>query len=238
MLPKINHPLYPVTVPSTGDKRLFVPMRGRDEKILLMAKKSDSDDEVMLAVKQVVQNCSAEGAFDVDQLAIFDLELLFLRIMAQSTDPVVQVTVTIPGDEPRRFDVDLNSVEVVWPDGGRHPMTIDVPEADVRPTTIVLRHPPASLLSGKMPDDVDAVARIVHACVQKVVSGDEVVETQAMTPDELQEWLLDLSIPTRRKLDEFFQKMPAVQHRLEWKNERGEERTFVLRGLRDFFWPR
>ena len=56
-LPKINHPLFDVTVPSTNKKIKIRPMLVKEEKILLMAKSGGDARDALSAVKQVVNNC-------------------------------------------------------------------------------------------------------------------------------------------------------------------------------------
>jgi hypothetical protein len=76
-LPKIDLPIYELTLPSTGETIKYRPFTVKEEKVLLVAQEADDPMQELLAAKQVVNNC----LFDVDvaTLAMFDLEFLILN---------------------------------------------------------------------------------------------------------------------------------------------------------------
>lgn len=90
-LPKIKQPLFELTVPSTNEVHLFRPYLGSEEKILLIAKESGDTRDIIMGLKQVIQNCAQSEDFDADDLATFDIEYLFLKLRAKSVDNVVKV---------------------------------------------------------------------------------------------------------------------------------------------------
>lgn len=90
-LPKIKQPLFELTVPSTNEVHLFRPYLGSEEKILLIAKESGETKDIIMGLKQVIQNCAQDEAFDADDLATFDIEYLFLKLRAKSVDNIVKV---------------------------------------------------------------------------------------------------------------------------------------------------
>ena len=57
MLPKIDVPIYELTLPLTKKTVRFRPFLVKEEKILLMAMESNENDTVILAVKQILNNC-------------------------------------------------------------------------------------------------------------------------------------------------------------------------------------
>ncbi len=63
MLPKIDVPIYELTLPLTKKLIRFRPFLVREEKILLMAMESEDADSVLLAVKQILTNCCLD---DID----------------------------------------------------------------------------------------------------------------------------------------------------------------------------
>jgi hypothetical protein len=89
-LPKIDQPLFDMVIPSTGKKVTFRPFLVKEEKILLMAMESEDDAAVLLAIKQIVNNCCVED-MDVDSLPVLDLEYMFLQLRARSIGEVVNL---------------------------------------------------------------------------------------------------------------------------------------------------
>ena len=53
MLPKIDTPLYEITLPLSKQKIKFRPFLVKEEKILLMAMESEEEEAVILAIKQI-----------------------------------------------------------------------------------------------------------------------------------------------------------------------------------------
>ena len=56
-LPKINQPLFSLTIPSTKAKIKYRPFTVKEEKILLIAQESGDSDQTVLAIKQIINNC-------------------------------------------------------------------------------------------------------------------------------------------------------------------------------------
>ena len=77
-LPKIATPTYELEVPSTDEKVKYRPFLVKEEKILMMAMESNDPKAVMNATKDIIKSCIFDD-IDVDGLAMFDIETLFLR---------------------------------------------------------------------------------------------------------------------------------------------------------------
>ena len=96
-LPVINAPTYELTVPSTKEKIKYRPFLVKEEKILLLAMEEDDEKTITLALKQIIENCT-DGKINVDKLALFDLEFIFLRIRAKSVGENVSVSLLCDDD--------------------------------------------------------------------------------------------------------------------------------------------
>ena len=57
MLPKIDYPLFTITDPISKKKLKFRPALVKDQKILLLAKESGENKDILAAIKQIVNNC-------------------------------------------------------------------------------------------------------------------------------------------------------------------------------------
>ena len=73
MLPRIDTILYDITIPSTKQQIKVRQLRAKDEKILLMAKTGNSNDDILKAIIQVINNSIVTPGIDVEKLAIFDI---------------------------------------------------------------------------------------------------------------------------------------------------------------------
>ena len=120
MLPKIDTPMYELTLPSNNQTIQYRPFLIKEEKILLMAQEGEDQDEQIRAVKQIITNCILTPV-NVDKLATFDIEWLFVNIRSKSVGKILQLnykhdcTHEPPeGQESKkvdiRFDINLDNV--------------------------------------------------------------------------------------------------------------------------------
>ncbi len=230
MFPKRQHPVVTAILPSTGKPIKFRPMQAREEKILLRAKASGEDDEILSSVKQVVASCVLDPSFDADRTAIFDLEFLFVRIRVASVGNEVEVSYQDKNDGVQRdFVVDLDKVEVL-----RTPVEdkVDLGEGVV----IQLRWPDAATyVRAAMGDDLDLSSELILSSVDKVYDKDVVVDAQKQPREELKEFVDSLELKDYHKIVEFVAATPRLNYEIKYQNDLGEERAIVLSRLSDFF---
>lgn len=231
-LPKINYPVNSIKVPSLEKSFRFRPFLVKEEKILLMAKESDSPTDILQAIKQVVNNCSVDDKFDVDKLAIFDLEYVFLKIRAMSVDNIVKVTYKDFEDEKiYTFDVDLNKVEVEFPKDLNSKIQI------TDKSGIVMKYPSASLYDDKefIDSNKDYIFELIVRCLDKIYEGDNVFEAKDYTLKEIRSFLEELDVKTFDKIREFLVNLPKMSYTIEYKNSLENDRKIELNSLNDFF---
>lgn len=231
-LPKVKHPIYDFKIPSTGHKESFRPFLVKEEKVLLMAKTSDDPADALRAVKQVVNNCALRESFDVDELAIFDLEYLFLQLRAISVSNVVKVSYRDNEDQKvYDFEIDLKTVEVQFPEA------VDKVISVTDSMGIVMKWPSASIF-----DDAEylkagdqAFYELVVRCIDKIYDGDEIYDPKEYSAKEIEEFLDDCGIATFEKIQTFMSSAPKLYHKLTYTNASGKDRAIELTSLTDFF---
>jgi hypothetical protein len=259
-LPKIEAPVFNVELPSDKEKSVTMrTMKVKEEKILLMAKQGDDPMEILMAIKQVVNNCIVNESVDVNDIALFDLEYLFLKLRAQSVSDIAEVAYLdneevadalrkLPEDmeaetkekelekarrkATRTFKINLKKVEVVFPKQSDRTVQID------KKTGIVLKYPPAELYGDKKfieskPEDV--LDMLISKSIDYIYDGDDITHMDKIDIEEIKEWLNDLDIQTHNKLVEFFSELPHLHYEIKYKNKLGSERKIELTTLNDFF---
>ena len=88
-LPKLNTPLYSVTLPVSKTDVTFRPFLVKEEKIMLIGKEAGPQQQV-IAMKQVLEAVVKEPQdMDVGELAMTDVEYLFLQLRARSVQNIV-----------------------------------------------------------------------------------------------------------------------------------------------------
>jgi len=95
-LPKIEHPIYRIKIPSIGKDHSFRPFLVKEEKLLLMAKESNNNNDIFISIKQVINNCSLDSNLNIDKAsAVYALRLTGSAVTSFSPTPDSFITQTI-----------------------------------------------------------------------------------------------------------------------------------------------
>jgi hypothetical protein len=238
MLPKIHFPISELTIPTTKEVLQVRPFLVKEEKILLMAKSAAEVDganprkELLKAVQQVVNNCVLAKDFDVEKLALVDLEWLFLRLRSISVDNVVKVAYKDPEDEKvYDFEIAIDKIEVNGVDSC--PKVLEVDDK----TKLGLRYPRAELFLNAE-DALSAEAefdKLLLHTLDWVSVGGKVSELAKASEAELQEFVDTIPVKVLEDIKKFWAAVPTIKHEISYKNSKGTERKIVLQTLEDFF---
>ena len=77
-LPQLASAKYELTLPSNGEKVEFRPFLVKEEKILLMAQSQGTDKDQIMAIKDIVNNCTF-GKLDANSIPFYDLEYIYSK---------------------------------------------------------------------------------------------------------------------------------------------------------------
>lgn len=232
-LPKISTPTYDVSIPYSNRKIKYRPMTVKEEKILLMAKQSEERIEQLSSIKQVVQNCIITEKVNVENIAFFETEYLFLKIRGVSVSNKTTAIFKDNQDEKQyTFNIDLDKVTLKAP--SESPNTIDLGDG----ISITLFYPPTSIFTSSGIDTMGedkAFESILMKCVDKIYQGEEIFSTKDSTPEELVEFINSIPSKAFEKIQEFFNSIPTLFYEIKYTNSMGTERTITLTTLDDFF---
>lgn len=232
-LPKTSSTIYNTVIPSTKQAIKFKPFTVREQKALLIAQQSEDAMIMVDSLKSVIAACVIDE-IDVNDLAIFDLEFLFMQIRSKSVGEVAELLFTCEScGEQTKISFDLTKITVATPEG--HNKKIDLGEG----LGIVMKYPDVSML--KMMDnfdvnDVELVFDIVISCIDYIYDAEQVHYAKEQTKDELEEFINSLSGPQFAKMQDFFQTMPRLQQPVIYdcpKCKHHHEK--VLEGINNFF---
>lgn len=233
-LPKPVRPEYSTTLPSTGKKLKYQPFTVKQEKVLILAAESQDQDEIVNAIINVLSSCITSPAdIKVEQLALFDIEYLFLKARAKSVGEKIEVNVTDPEDETfqalHEIYVDKIGVEKTK----EHTDLIKISED----TSIKMKYPDISFFAegvqlNSITDSIETICR----CIESVIIDDEVYNSGDMDSNELVEWVEDLTSEQFKKINTFFETMPKLRHTVTVRNTNtNKDFKVTLEGLADFF---
>lgn len=230
-LPKIDQPLFDMTIPSTGKKIVFRPFLVKEEKILLIAQQSGNDSEIIRAIKQILNNC-IQDEIDLDTFAIFDLEYAFLKLRAKSVNNVVKLAYRdTEDDEVYNFELDLDAIEIKMPEKINSKIVI------TDEVGMTMKYPSASI-TDKMTNfdnEVDLMTFFIINCIDTIYDEENVYVADDFSGEEISEFLDGLDVKSFEKIREFFESVPRLYHKIEYTNSIGNERSIELTSLKDFF---
>ena len=229
-LPEIVTPIYELVVPSTKKKIKYRPFLVKEQKVLIVAMESEDDVQIIEAIRTILKSC-INSRIKIDDLALFDIEYLFLQIRARSISEEIQMKITCPDDGETEVNVNflVDDVNVQFPEG--HSNIIKL-ENDV---TIEMRYPNLDYFrkvnfADEELDPYDLVAQ----CIKNVYIGTE--SAGSFSFKEAREWVDTLTASQFDKIQEFFNTMPTLRHELKVKNHNtGVDNDIVIEGLVSFF---
>lgn len=231
-LPKLMHPVFELKVPSTKQMVKFRPFLVKEEKLMLMAKQSGEQQDIINVIKQVIVNCDLENVIKADELSSFDLEILFLKLRAKSVSEEIVVSYNDPEDEKTyTFNINIDEIDVF--NNPDHTNIIKLSDT----SGIVMKYPSASLMSDVITkDDVtDILFFMIRGCMDQYFDGDQIVLFKDNKVEDIDKFIESLPTSTLKEFEKFFDTMPKLYHKIEYTNEMGTKREVELKSIEDFF---
>lgn len=232
-LPKIDLPLFEMTLPSTNKKIKYRPFTVKEEKILLIAQESKDPKQIILAIKQILTNC-VQGV-NVDDFATFDVEYVLLNVRAKSVNNEITFNIKDPDtQESVELTIDVNDIQIKK--DPNHSRIVKITDE----IFINMKYPSINYLENAEYDannkpKTDSLFDVIAACIDSVCEGDVVYRLTDFTEKEVQDFIESLSSDVISRIKKFFDTAPVMRYEMKYKDKNGKEKTFVLEGLNSFF---
>jgi len=110
-LPQLNTAKYTTMVPSLKREVSFRPYLVKEEKVLMMAMETQDQKSIMRAVKEVIKSCVFDN-IDIDKLAMFDIEALFLALRSKSVGENVAIKLKCECEELTEVNINLDEIQI------------------------------------------------------------------------------------------------------------------------------
>jgi len=238
-LPTIETPTYELKLPSSNKRVKYRPFLVKEEKILIIALESKSENEITNAVTDVLKKCILTKGVDVDNLPTFDIEYLFLNIRSKSIGEDIKLTVTCPDDNETKVPVTIYVDEIkVQKQKGHSP---DIVLDDKM--TLRMKYPSLNqfIKNNFNTDDeadtvVDKTFRVVADCIDTIFTEEDAWDAKDYTPQERLDFVQQLSSKQYKEVERFFSSMPKLSHKIDVVNPNTKKKgSVILEGLSDFF---
>jgi len=235
-LPKPPVPTYELTLPSTGKTIKYRPFLVKEEKLLLIATETGDDKQMRDAVVEILKACVLTRGIKVEDLPMFDLEYIFLRVRAKSVGEIVEMMFTAKDDNETKlpYNLNLEEVECIKPEG--HDKKVILTDT----AGLIMKYPSmeqfiTSQILQKEQTTEEVFDEIIN-CVEQIYDGDEVWEAKTTPKKDIKEYLEGLTSKQFEAIQQFFATMPKVSHTFTLKNPKTEvESEYTIEGLTNFF---
>ncbi len=226
------HPTFELTIPSTKQKVTFRPFLVKEEKLLLMAKQSGEQQDIINVVQQVIVNCDVEEVLNPKELASFDLEYLFLQLRAKSIGEAIEITYVDPEDE-KTYDFSILVDDIKVKENDEHNRVIQLSDT----SGIVMRYPSARLMTDVVSQDdvADILFFMIRGCMDHYFEEDHIHYFKDSKPEEVDVFIESLPTNVLKSFEKFFDTMPKLYHKISYTNEKGTEREIEFKSIEDFF---
>ena len=231
-LPTINVPTYELEVPSTKEKITYRPFLVKEEKILLAAMETgEGEGDLVRALRQIITNCLV-SEIDIDTLATFDMEYIFLNLRAKSVGEVAKVTVICPDDEKTEvsLEIPLDEINVTFTEG--HTNKVQITDT----IDMTMKYPDFTLASLQRESGYEYLFEMIKGCIAQITEGEDIYERVDFNDKELDTFIDSLSTKQLEGVQHFFETMPKLRHEVKVTNPKTKKKsTVVLEGLDAFF---
>ena len=234
-LPKIDVPIYELTVPSTDEKIKYRPFLVKEEKLLLIAMESGENSDILRAVKDIVDSCTF-NKMKIGNMPMFDVEYIFLQIRSKAVGEVSTLRVLCLDDMKTyaKVEVDLNEIEVRVTDA--HTNKIELSDE----MGVIMKYPTVDSFVENKIDDISPanMLDVIITCIDKIYDkkGEEVFDAKDSTKKELVDFVEQMNTTQFADVQKFFDTMPSLTHEITVKNPKTKKESKVtLNGLNDFF---
>lgn len=234
-LPQINNSRYEVVIPSTGQKVSYRPYLVKEEKVLMMAMESNDSKMIMNATIDIIKACVFDD-INIDELAMFDIETLFVALRAKSVGERIDLSVKCDECDGRN-DIQIDFDDIKTPEVKETESVIMITDK----VGVTMRYPSYSDIAeidGNNNEDVDinAALKVIVACIKNIFDEDAVYDAKNETKKSLTDFVESLSNAQFIKLSQFFSESPALTYDLKYdcihcKTHNETE----LKGLQSFF---
>ena len=230
-LPVTELPLFDVDVLSVDKKVKFRPFKVKEEKLLVLGSQSKDFTDLVKAIQQVITNCSF-GKLSGDELPIFDLQNIFLKLRSASISPIFQVNLTCGHcGHVSLQDIDLDKVEIKTSEDHVNPVSVN------DSVSIEFNYPSAEDLATLATATEEApIWEVAQRCIRSIHTTDATFEAEDLSEEEKAEYIENLTFEEFNNIKEFFNTMPVMENELSLKCEKcGENNIIYMNGYLDFF---
>lgn len=238
-LPKIDTPIYEITLPLCQKRVQFRPFLVKEQKNLMMAIEADDNETIERNIKQVLHNCTLTEGIVIGKLPVVDVEYYFLHLRARSVGEIVEnkyvCNNVVDGKScDNKMDVSINLLEIQVEKNDSISDVIQLTEK----ISMKLHYPEFSTIEklSKKESNVDVAFQLIVDSIDYIFDGEQYYYAKETSPKELMDFIETLSQEQFSKIEEFFENLPKMVKKVDVKcGKCGFDHSIEIEGLQSFF---
>ena len=237
-LPKIDTPVYEITLPISQVQLKFRPFLVKEQKILLIAMESKDEKEIENNIQMILNNCNLTDV-NIDTLPLVDIEYYFLNLRARSVGEVVDTRYKCENEVNGEtcgnlMDVnfDILNVNVTSPPEGSDLIKIS------DSVGIKMRYPNFEVSKKIKSNDslTDSAFKLVIECIEYIYDNDTLYYANEVSQEELLNFIESMTKEQFEKIEFFIDNLPKLDKIVDIKCKKcGFDHKIELQGLQSFF---
>lgn len=235
-LPMNTAPVYNLEIPSTKQKIKYKPFLVGEQKTLLIAQQSEDLETMVESLKTVIKSCILDD-IDVNALALFDLEYIFIQIRAKSVGEISELLLSCDTctDEKAvsKVNIDLTKLQVNFPEGHTNKISL------YDNVSIALKYPSLSTIvkmENTSVNDFSAMFDIIIDCIDYIYTDEDIFYAKDESKEELTQFLNNLTTTQFEKVKQFFETMPKLEQKIKYNCPVcNKEHNKTIEGMANFF---
>lgn len=238
-LPKIDTPIYDLTLPLSNKKIRFRPFIVKEQKNLFMALESNDDEAIQENIKQVLRNCTLTDGVDIDDLPVVDIEYYFINLRAKSVGEIVENKYRCENIVEEKkcnniMDISLNLTDIKVEGVVKGNDIIQLTDK----ISIKLKYPKFSILKSirNMDKMTEIAMRMVAESIEYIYDSEQFYYANEVSVEELIEFVESLNQKQFQQIEKFFQEMPKLEKKIKMTCRKcGFKHSLDIEGLENFF---
>jgi hypothetical protein len=239
-LPKLETPVYTTELPSSGKKIKYRPFLVKEEKIMMIASQEKDTKLIVDNFNKVLKNCVLTKDIDVEKLASYDAQWLFLKLREVSIGSTILANVKCPVTGKNfETEISLSAAKVIKSKDRKNKIMLDAGVGVVlKDLTLAEFYETLGNVSENEQDnsEFESTLDLVAKCIVEIFDNENVYPTADATKEEVQEFLENLSKDHFDKINEFFVSIPKIKLEEEVFSPPAQKNIkLVLDNFMDFF---
>jgi hypothetical protein len=233
-LPTIVTPTYNLIIPSNNKSIKYRPFLVKEEKLLLMAKETDSILDNIDTIKQIIENCIITN-INVNTLSTFDIEYIFIQLRSKSVGNIIILNYEhdcpINKDQKEiKFNIDLDKVTV---ENNNTNNTIKINDN----ISIVMKYPTFNTLENiDVNNNIISDINILANSIDYITDGNTKHDSADYTHDDIIDFLEALTSKQLKSIYDFFDNIPTTEYNTNIKCQNCDfNKDIKITGITDFF---